>query len=253
MICYDCHFHLLDSLDYSKDFLNQSNKNVFISSTYNSNQFEKEYTFIKNNNIKNIYMSFGLHPWYCKDYSLEFHEKFITDLILSKKIIAIGECGFDLYNSDLKITENIQIECFNLCLKLANKFNLPLIIHNRKALELIFKFSNDLSKLKALIFHSFSFSYNEALSILKKNINAYFSFGNSIFQSKKAVFCVENLPLERILLETDAPYQKKASNSFTNPLEIESIYAKVSEIRNISMENLSESIENNFSKIFFTE
>lgn len=244
---------MLDSLDYSKDFLNQSNKNVFISCTYNSKLFEKEYSFIKNNNIKNIYLSFGLHPWYCKEYSLEFYEDFITDLILSKKIISIGECGFDLFNSDLKITENIQIECFKLCLKLANKFNLPLIIHNRKALELIYKFSKDLSKLKAIIFHSFSFSYNDALSILNKNINAYFSFGNSIFQSKKALFCVENLPLEKILLETDAPYQKRTFNSFTNPLEIESIYTKVSEIRNISLENLSESIEKNFTKVFFTE
>ena len=108
-----------------------------------------------------------------------------------------------------------------------------------------------LKKIPAAVFHSFAFGPREALSVLSHGINAYFSFGKALQNgNKKSMACVAELPLERLLFETDAPYQTLKGESFTPLGDIKLVYQKASELRNCPLNQLCASVERNFSFIF---
>lgn len=172
---------------------------------------------------------------------------FLEALCKEKKIIAIGECGFDFFTPDYKASAREQEIVFNEELSLAKKYNLPLVLHLRKSIEKIFTYSRELKKIPAVIFHSFPGTLREAESLKNHGVNAYFSFGKPILNGKKsALDCVTNLPLEDILLETDAPYQTLKGESETFPQDIKRVYEKACQLRNMSLEEFSEALYRNF-------
>ena len=182
-------------------------------------------------------------------FSKEF--VFLEELLKEEKIIAIGECGLDYFTSELKESRQEQMLVFQRQIELSQKYCLPLVLHLRKSMNDFFAFSKDLKKLPAVIFHSFPGSLQEAFSILNHKINGYFSFGKPLLNGKKsALDCVKNLPIERILLETDSPYQTLKGEKETFPKDIEKVYRKTGEIRSIKVEELSLKVQENFVKAF---
>lgn len=189
----------------------------------------------------NIYISYGIHPLYIKDYTrenMDFMERLCSDKVLS----CVGECGFDLYTKESKATLEIQKKIFDFQLELAVQYDLPLVIHNLKAFDCIMQCRSRLKNVKAVYFHAWAFTYNEALSLLNHGINAYFGFGKSLINdSRKALLSFTAIPLERILLETDSPYQLKGC-------DITKVYDKACCIKNMDMEEFSDCMERNFNK-----
>lgn len=205
-------------------------------------------------NVKGlVFATYGIHPQSpsIKDKSfIEEELAFLENLLAAKKIIAIGECGFDFFTPKFKSTAAEQEIVFNEQLFLAQKYNLPLVLHLRKAIEKIFTYSRELKKLPAVIFHSFPGTLREAHSLTNHGINAFFSFGKPILNGKKsAIECVQNLPLENLLLETDAPYQTLKGEKETFPSDIKKVYQKASELRGLSLQELSEAIYVNFQQV----
>ena len=199
--------------------------------------------------------SFGIHPqavnpsYMEKDFSSD--RAYLESLCAAKKIVAIGECGFDFFTPEYKATAKEQQSVFEAQLALAQKYGLPLVLHLRKSIEKIFTYSRELKKVPAVIFHSFPGTLREAESLKKHGLNAFFSFGKPLLNGKKsAIDCVKNLPVENLLFETDAPYQTLKGETETFPEEIKRVYEKAAEIRAISMEELSILIEKNFSRAF---
>lgn len=187
--------------------------------------------------IKNI---FGLHPWYLNNENYELFENIFLNN--SEKIHGIGEIGLDLYTNELKNNLTTQIEFWNRQIELAIKFEKPIVIHLRKAINYIFQDVSKLKKISSVIFHDFPGSFQEASSILQKGINAYFSFGGSLLKGrKKSLECIINLPNEKILAETDEPFQN---------VSLVDVYKKIAELRNENFEKICETIILNFSKIF---
>jgi TatD DNase family protein len=177
----------------------------------------------ENSAKRKIFCGFGLHPQNPDENSAFFLE----ELLRQKRISFIGETGFDFFTAELKSAEIRQKKCFETCLELAEKFGVPLVIHNRKALEKIFFYSTELKKLRSVIFHAFAFSSVEAFAILKKMDNAFFSVGSQILRgNKKSVSCAQKIPAEKILLETDAPFQTLKGEKFSSPERIFEIYEK---------------------------
>ena len=153
-------------------------------------------------------------------------------LISENRIAAVGEIGLDRFNEEFAKTFALQKKLFSLQLEIAAEANLPVILHIRKAVPEIFEYIQLLKKITKVIFHSYSGTAEEAKSILNHGVNAYFSFGNAILNGhKKAILAVQTLPEERILTETDAPYQPKKGETFSKPADILDIQAKISEIR----------------------
>jgi TatD DNase family protein len=124
------------------------------------------------------------------------------------RLDGIGETGFDLYNQAFRNTEAVQDELFMIHLELALKKGLPLVLHVRRAMHKVFIHHKALKKLPAVIFHSYSGTLGEGTALLKRGINAYFSFGAPLVTGRKETMrSCAGLPLDRLLLETDAPYQ----------------------------------------------
>ncbi len=215
-----------------------------------------------------VLISYGIHPQSVSDPETDDYEEnlaFLSGLISDKKIGAVGEFGFDFYSegdkslADRQSRQSVQDrqkKIFELQLELAKKANLPVVLHVRKAMDRIFAYSKELSCLPSVVFHSFPGTYSDAVSLLNKKINAFFSFGTPVLKGKKAnISCIKNLPAERILFETDAPYQSLKMGYETKISDIRKVYARSCEIREESpdeksLEELCLSCHENFRKAF---
>lgn len=199
--------------------------------------------------------SFGIHPESCCRYTEnEISEQliFLEDLLKNKKINLIGECGLDFFTKELKSCKETQMLVWIKQLLLAEKYNVPVLIHSRKSIEYFFHNSKLLSKIPAVIFHSFPGTFSEAVSLLNHNINCYFSFGKQLLNNKKsAIDCVKELNSNRILLETDAPFQTLKGERKTMPQEIERVYLQAAKLRNESLSDTCSIIYRNFLEAFY--
>ena len=204
---------------------------------------------------------FGIHPQVFKIWNErgtnnnELLAK--LDMLASEgRIAAIGECGFDLYNAAFRETEKTQDQYFTSQIETALKFNLPVVIHVRRAMHKIFAMARILSKCRAVIFHSWPGTFEEALSLLKRGVNAYFSFGNVIMLNhKQALRSCALLPAQRVLTETDAPYQMRRGESFSQWADLPLILEAAATLRskagnNITAKELEMQIEANFRNAF---
>lgn len=199
---FDAHFHLVDSwkrFPDSKVFGDE--KYCAVSCSHSVEDFILQEDLCKKVKGK-IYNAFGIFPQNPVIENAAFLEKILKE----KRICAIGECGFDFWNEEFKINQKKQEEAFIICAELGAKYEVPLIIHNRKALDMMFKYEKLLNRVPEVLFHSFSWGIKEAESILLHKINAFFSFGPRIYKSQKSIDCIRLLPKDRILFETDAPF-----------------------------------------------
>lgn len=200
----------------------------------------------------NFFSSFGMHPQLPLIENAEFMEK----LLQEKKICAIGETGFDSF-PEFRATLPHQTEAWHISLELAEKYGVPVIVHCRKSMDKIFAEAKILRRIKAVVFHSFMGSTGEANAFLRRGINAFFSFGKPLLQGdKSAIACTATLPAERLLLETDAPWQTLKGERHTPPSDIQKVYEKTVCIRkahdapHAMQTELSEIVMKNFLSVY---
>jgi TatD DNase family protein len=145
---------------------------------------------------------------------------------------AVGETGFDLYDARFRETEKTQEALFELHLETALARDLPLVLHVRKAMHKVFAASGRLKKCRAVIFHSWPGTAADGASLLRRGINAYFSFGTAILLNhREAMRCCASFPAERLLLETDAPYQPPRGKTFSSYGDIALVLGAASALR----------------------
>ena len=149
---------------------------------------------------KNVFPAVGIHPESAKDNIDKIEE--LEKIINKEKVIAIGEIGLDYYYG--KENKDIQIKLFEEQLKIAEKYNLPVIIHSREAtqdtISILKKY-----KVKGII-HCFSGSTETAKEYIKMGyllgVNGIVTFKNS----KNIKEVLKNIGLSSIVLETDCPF-----------------------------------------------
>lgn len=187
---------------------------------------------IQKNAPESVIKAFGIHPQIAGFVDIQEYADFLEKLLLSGDVSAVGEAGFDHFTEEFKKSKQLQEKAWEIQLELAKKYNKLLIVHCRKANEKLFEYSKELSKLPEVLFHSFMGTPIEAKSLLNRGINAYFSFGKQIFNNnKKVLACVRELPAERVIAETDAPYQFLKGESFTAPNEILKIIKEMNRLK----------------------
>lgn len=233
----DAHFHLKQLLEISPeqaDFIKENNFSGFCSCrTLEEVKFVENFIAKNSETADKLKISFGIHPQAPDEKELKTLEKLISE----NRIAAVGEIGLDRFNEEFAKTIGLQKKLFVIQLETAEKAGLPVILHIRKAIQEIFEQIRILKKLKKVVFHSYSGTAEEAISILNHGVNAYFSFGNALLNGhKKAVETVRILPEERILTETDAPYQPKKGENFSKFSDILQIQEKINEIKNFFLE-----------------
>ncbi len=172
----------------------------------------------------------------------------IEELARRKKCVAIGEIGLDYYWVD--DNKDRQRALFEEQLVLANRLNLPVIVHDREAhadtLELLKK-----HRPKGVV-HSFSGSAETAKEIL--NLGMYIGIGGVLTfkNAKKLPEIAAALPIDRFLLETDAPYLAPVPyrSKINNSALILLVAEKLAELRNTDCESILKESRNNAEKLF---
>jgi TatD DNase family protein len=150
-----------------------------------------------------LLVSLGVHP----QLPVPDEEELIASLAASGGIDAVGECGFDLF-PEYADSAAEQSARFDFQVGVAERSGLPLVIHARKALDRLYPLARRLAGLRSVVFHAWPGSAAEGLAFLKRGVNAYFSLGSSVAAGRKrSASSLLGLPRERILAETDAPYQ----------------------------------------------
>ena len=193
-----------------------------------------------------VYVTIGYHPEYA-DTVTESDLDYLKSLLGEKKVVGIGEIGLDYHYT--KENKDKQIWLFEEQLKIANAFNLPVVIHSRDAtMDTI----NTLKKYKVKgIIHCFSGSLETA--------NIYISMGFLLgiggvvtFKNSKLKDVVKEVPSESIVLETDSPYLAPVPfrGKINSSKYLEFIANFIADIKNISVDELAEITSRNASSLF---
>ncbi|MDR1099748.1 MAG: TatD family hydrolase [Treponema sp.] len=173
------------------------------------------------------------------------------------RLDAVGETGFDLYNSAFRETEALQEKLFQVHLETARRRDLPLVLHVRRAMHKVFAYGPELRKISAVIFHSWPGTLGEGEALLRRGINVFFSFGTPLLLNhKEARRCCASLPAEHLLLETDAPWQPLRGKAFSAWADLPAILREAASLRReagkpgADPEELEQIVEANFFRAF---
>lgn len=241
-----CHIFKSDYDNIDEVLNNASNNNV---KYYINNGSDREYNKEVLELVKqydNMYGALGIHPEAVDDYSLDDIE-FIKNNLSNEKIVAIGEIGLDYYYT--KENKDEQIKLLEMQLSLAEEYNLPVIIHSRNATE---DTINTLKKFNCRgTIHSFSGSLETAKIYIKMGyllgVNGVITFKNCNIKD-----VIKEVGLDNIVLETDSPYLTPVPyrGMQNNPSHILDIAKFVSELYNVSLEELSYRTNENIKRMY---
>ena len=203
-------------------------------------------------NYNSVYGTDGIHPHEAKKHKEIKSSNIIEKVNMNKKIIGIGESGLDFYYNHSEKKD--QITSFLEHIDAAQKTNLPLIVHTRSAEEEtlnILKESKMNKDFKILI-HCFTGTKKFAFNLL--DIGAYISASGVVTfkKSKELAETFKEIPLNRTLVETDSPYlaPEPLRGKPNEPSYITHTVKFLSELKNISYGQFSESTTQNFFNLF---
>ncbi len=248
----DTHNHIYPSeIENAVDIINECKKNniylilngVDIDSNNEIIELSKKYD--------NVYAAIGLNY----DQIDKFTDNdliLLEDQIKNNKIVAIGEIGIDYHWT--KENSDKQIYFFKKQLELAEKYDLPVIVHSRKASQEVYDIIKESGVRKGSM-HCFSGSLELAKEYIK--LGFYIGVDGPITypNSKKGIDIITNIPVDNLLLETDSPYLPPESKrgEVNTPLNLEEIASKISEVKNIPIEEIYEITYNNAKNLFVLE
>ncbi len=200
----------------------------------------KDFPFIK--------QSAGIGPWGVDEGkpSIDAQLEILEHQIDTFGACAIGEIGLD--NHWKYGTEALQEELFTKQIEMANKKNLPIIIHNRQADLLLGNIIAKTTFAKPGLIHCFQGTLELALLAIEQGF--YISFAGPLTFKKNQGMrdILSEIPLDRILLETDSPYlsPEPYRGQINTPLMMSHIYETAASVKAMSVEELATQIQTNF-------
>ena len=179
------------------------------------------------------FYSAGIHPWYIYETDGQF--QVLSELAKDPKCLAIGECGLDKLCST---PFEVQEEIFKSQIELAEKLQKPLIIHCVKAFDELLKIKKAFKTDIPWVIHGFNQKEEIARQLLAQGF--YFSLGKALLNpSSNASEWLHQLPIERLLLETDDV-----------EIRIEQIYKVAASTLNLPESELVSNLQLNYKRVF---
>lgn len=189
----------------------------------------------------------GLHPWWIAKAS-DNDILQLEQLISKNDLVAVGEIGIDGAIADI----DKQIAYFVKQLQIAKKHRLPVVVHHRKSHHLIVPKLQQADLSEGGVIHAFSGSYQQAKAYI--DLGFKLGIGGTITYPRavKTINTVKKLPLESMLLETDAPAMPLDGfqGKINSPDKIINVFKHLCTLRNESPERLQQSIEQNLKQVF---
>ncbi|MEC5157301.1 TatD family hydrolase [Chryseobacterium sp. MP_3.2] len=180
--------------------------------------------------LHNSSFSTGIHP---KSILPGFEEQllWLQETAQLKNCLAIGECGLD---GLINVADQLQEEIFSHHISLANQLQKPLIIHCVKRFQRMIQLCKKAEV--PMVLHGFNKKKSVGLELIANDF--YLSFGTSVLENVNLQEFLKEVPLQKILLETD-----------TTDFEIEKLYQKVADLKCIPLKVLGEQIEENLKTL----
>lgn len=204
------------------------------------------------NKYNNLYGLLGVHPSEAKDWDDSIIDK-IKEYSKSNKIVGIGEIGLDYYwdKSFNEIQENVFIKQ----IKLANELDLPISVHDREAHKDTFEILKEYNHGSDIVMHCFSGSVEFGRECVKQGwylaLGGVVTFKNAVKMKEIAI----DVPLERLLIETDAPYLTPVPfrGKENQPANVRLVAEEIAKLRGVTYEEIANITTNNANKIFKLE
>lgn len=199
---------------------------------------------------KNIFAAVGLHPT-----EKESHEPSLDELLTlgqNKKVVGIGETGLDFYYAHDEIERNRQKKIFKMQVQVAKNLGKPLIIHARDAEQDIIKILIEEEAMVAGgVLHCFTGTQGFAQKLI--DLGFYISFSGIVtFRNADSLRAIaQAIPLDRILIETDAPYLTPVPvrGKPNEPAYLPYIAEFIAKLRGISYESFAKQTTENFLRL----
>ena len=252
---FDTHAHYDDEqFDTDRDELLKSmneagvgtivNVSASVESWDDTLKLTKEYPF--------VYGAAGVHPDYVGDLNEE-NFAYLEEVAKEEKMVAIGEIGLDYYWD--KEGHDIQKKWFVRQLELAEKLNKPVIIHSREAAADTFEIMKEYKDRVSGVIHCYSYSPEQAKEYVKMGF--YIGIGGVVTfkNAKKLKEVVENIPLDRIVLETDCPYLSPEPNRGKRNSSKNLVYVadKIAKLKGVLYEDVIKVTEENARTLYNME
>ncbi len=198
---------------------------------------------------ESVFYAVAYHPDDCVKYNEEEIEEYLRQN--DPKLVAVGEIGLDYYHN--KDNKKKQIEVFESQIKLAKKYNLPIVIHCREA------YGDTLAILKkhapferGVVMHCYSGSLSFANELLKLGVKFSFTGTVTYKNAKNVQEVAKNLPLDSIFFETDCPYLAPTPyrGKRNEPKYVKEIYEFVANLRGISFKEMEKVVDVNAKEFF---
>ncbi len=200
----------------------------------------------------NVFASVGVHPHYANKFGKK-EEEFLDELIKNnKKIVAVGEAGFDFFQNPVSIED--QERAFVAHIELAVKHGIPIAIHDREAHKEtinVLKNYTGLKNFKAVL-HCFSGDADFALKCIGMGLYISFTGVITFKNAKLTKEAAKIIPLEKIFIETDAPYlapqPKRGQENY--PSYVKYVAEEIAQIKEISVEEVASVTSKNAEEFF---
>jgi TatD DNase family protein len=197
-------------------------------------------------------LGFGIHPQGIRDDTAEF----LASLAREGRIDFIGEAGFDFFGDRPERVRTpktlaAQKKAFEFQLNLAVGCGLPLVIHARKGLDLLLAYTKPLARLPSVVFHGWPGRAVEAKIFIDRGVAAYFSFGTPLLRgAKHAEESIAYLGPDRLLSETDAPWQPSLGQPWTALSALDPIAARIAQLKGLPRQEMDHWLRRNFLQAF---
>ena len=201
------------------------------------------------NKYKFMYATVGVSPNDIEDIPDDYLEQ-LTILTENPKVIAIGEIGLDYHWNNENIDK--QKDIFIKQIELANKLDLPIVIHTREAVMDTIEILKNKECINKGIFHCCPFNIDLVREGLKLGFYISFAGPTTFKNSKNAELIVKSVPIEKILIETDSPYlsPEPLRGKRNDSRNVRYIAQKIAEIKQMTIEDVAKQTYENARYIF---
>ncbi|XES76764.1 MAG: TatD family hydrolase [Candidatus Bathyarchaeia archaeon] len=250
----DAHIHLTDPqyAGHTDMLIEDAKSSGLVALVTNAMDYDTSIEALKlqEQNPKLVYVALGIHPWnvnVLKEGELDQTLRLIEEQHQKQNITAIGEIGLDCKYESIW---NQQILVFDKMLRLAEKLDLPVIIHSRGTTEFIVDMLQSYS-LKRVLLHWFSHPMPALAKAMEHGY--YITEGPPALYSNGIREVITDTPMTNLLTETDGPvlFRKAPFNGqLTRPSFVREVVHAIAEIKGLSAEEVSEQIVKNFEAFF---
>lgn len=198
---------------------------------------------------ENIYAMIGIYPSEAKTYTQEVEDRMI-ELAKNHKVKAVGEIGLDYYWD--KSFVDLQKEVYVKQILLANKLNLPIVIHDREAHKDAYDLLLEYNQSSKALFHCFSGSVEFMRECVKKGwyiaLGGVVTFKNAVKMKDVA----REIPLDKLVLETDSPYLTPVPfrGKPNTPAYVRYVAEEIANLRQMPLNELIDITTNNAERFF---